>query len=295
MTASDWELVGVPYTSAAQPGGIARAISVLRADGLAEQLRRHGVVDGGDLDVQPPDGRRGASGLLNEPALAHLVAATAHRVRELAAQGRRALLVGGDCPVLLGALAALRDVDDDPGLVMLDGHEDAWPPNLSSTGEASDSELAIALGLVDAPLPSPIDELAPLVRPSSVALLGPRDRAEIDAGGARSLRTVVARFADPGELRREGVEMAMAATLAAIAGRTLWLHIDLDVLAADAFAAVDYPQPGGLEWDELDRLVEVAVADPRCVGASVAIYNPTVDGDGRGSRAVIEFVSRIVS
>ena len=60
-----WELTGVPYTSMKEPGGIARAISVLRAEGLAERLAEVGVGDAGDLVLAAPDGDRGPSGLLN--------------------------------------------------------------------------------------------------------------------------------------------------------------------------------------------------------------------------------------
>lgn len=64
-----WELVGVPYTSMRQPGGIAGAIGSLRASGLAERLAELGVTDAGDLDLEEPCGERGPSGLLNERAL----------------------------------------------------------------------------------------------------------------------------------------------------------------------------------------------------------------------------------
>jgi arginase len=289
-----WDLIGVPYTSAAEAGGIAHAITALRAAGLADRLAAMGVDDTGDLTLEPPNGQRGPSGFLNEPALARLVTASRERVGATRMRDRRALLVGGDCPVILGALAALRDRGDEPGLVLVDGHEDAWPPALSPTGEASDSEVAIALGFVDDALPPPLDELTPLVQPSAVALLGPRDKDEIDAGGARSLRDQVAYFAAPDALRSEGVSTTVAAALDAITAPAVWLHIDLDVLATDALAAVDYPQPGGLEWHELDQLAAVAVADPRCAGASIAIYNPSRDTDGTGGGAVVEFICRLV-
>lgn len=284
-----WELTGVPYTSAAKPGGIAGAIAALREAGLAARLADLGVPDAGDLDLPPPDGRRGPSGLLNEPALGRLVAATRERVLASADRGHRVLLLGGDCPVLLGALAALEDAGHRPGLVMLDGHEDAWPPEASDTGEASDSELAIALGQVAGA------GLGPFVRPSDVALLGPRDAAELAAAGVRSLRDDVAYFAD--------AEMVWARDLAELAGdvlRTipataLWLHIDLDVLGTEAFPAVDYPQPGGLDWRHLDHLAAAVAADPRCRGASVTIYNPDLDPRRIGARAVVDFACRMVS
>src|SRR5690606_30669957 len=100
-------LIGVPYTSMARPGGIADAIGVLRELGLAERLAPHEVEDRGDLTLPAPDGVRGPSGLLNENALGELVEQVAGEVRSAHADGCLPLLVGGDCPVILGALAGL--------------------------------------------------------------------------------------------------------------------------------------------------------------------------------------------
>jgi arginase len=289
----NWQLTGVPYTSMRAPGGIAEAIAVLRACGLAGRVGEHGVPDAGDLELEPPSGERGVSGLLNERALGRLVEATRARVRATCQRGHRALLVGGDCPVFLGALAALRDDRGDRGLVMLDGHEDAWPPSLSETGEASDSELAIALAMVEH-LPEPLDRLVPLIRRSAVALLGPRDRAEVEAGGARSIRDEIAFFADDEEIRRHGATETAQAALDAIDAIEVWLHIDLDALSSHSFAAVDYRQPGGLDWDQLDRLATTAALDARCRGASIAIYNPDLDPHRTAGAMVVDFISRLV-
>src|SRR5918992_6309811 len=109
------ELIGVPYTSAATPGGIAGAIRVLRAAGLAESLGRGADVrDGGDLELLEGTGLRGPSGLLNEQALGRLVTATRDAVAGALGPGRLPLLGGGDCPILLGALAAGRGDHRDP-------------------------------------------------------------------------------------------------------------------------------------------------------------------------------------
>jgi hypothetical protein len=57
------ELIGVPYTSAATPGGIATAIRVLREEGLVEELRRGADVrDGGDLELLEEPAREGRQG-----------------------------------------------------------------------------------------------------------------------------------------------------------------------------------------------------------------------------------------
>ena len=289
-----FELVGVPYTSMARPGGIATAIDVLRSAGLAERLAERGVQDAGDLTLEAPSGERGPSGLLNEQALSRLVVTTRDMVRAVQARARVPLLVGGDCPVLLGALAAIAGGEHANGLIMIDGHEDAWPPALSETGEASDSELGIALGTISVALPSPLDEWVPLVDPAHVALLGPRDARAIAQGGATSVRSEVACFLDDEEVASVGGDQSMTAALDAISGVAFWLHVDLDVLATADFPAVDYPQPGGLHWDDLDQLVAVAVAGTHCRGASIAIYNPDRDPDHSAAQRIVEFVSHFI-
>jgi arginase len=289
-----WELVGVPHTSMARPGGIAEAIGALRSAGLAERLAGLGVPDTGDMELDAPSGERGPSGLLNEQALARLVVTTRDMVSAAHGHNRSPLLVGGDCPVLLGALVAIADEEQRHGLVMIDGHEDAWPPELSETGEASDSELGIALGTISDRLPPPLDEWAPLVDPARVALLGPRDAEEIAGGGARSIREDVSFFLDDREVGAGGTAQSISAALDAIDAVAFWLHVDLDVLTTEDFAAVDYPQPGGLSWDELDQLAALALASPACRGASLVIYNPDLDPDRSCAALVVQFVARSI-
>jgi arginase len=294
MASHEWELTGVPYTSMKEPGGIAHAIDVLRAEGLAEELRGLGVSDAGDLSVESPTGVRGGSRLLNESALVTLVEATRRRVAEAGKAGRLPLLVGGDCPVVLGALAAMRDLGRSPGLVMLDGHEDAWPPERSVTGEASDSEVAIALGRVT-DLPPALAAVVPLLELSALAMLGPRDAREIREAGVATLREELAFFVAGDEVASgSGATAQMAAALERLTAEAFWLHVDLDVLSSDAFPAVDYPQPGGLDWDTLALLVASATGDPRCRGASVVIYNPDLDPGRRSARSLVSFLQRLV-
>jgi len=287
-----WDLLGVPYTSMAQPGGIADASRVLRSVGLAARVQDLGVHDEGDLEVDPPTGERGVSGLLNEQALRSLIAATRDAVGRSIARSRKALLVGGDCPVILGALAAIREARGVCGLVMFDGHEDAWLPTRSATGEASDSEIAIAIGKAGVGLSRSLGVPLPLVDAARVALLGARDAAEIAAGGETSVRDDVALFMDDSEVVDVGGEPSARAALDAVGDVDVWVHVDLDVLTTDAFGAADYLQPGGLGWTELDAAFGAAIADDRCRGASVAIYNPDLDPAHRTAGSVVDFIAR---
>jgi arginase len=240
-------------------------------------------------------GERGPSRLLNELALGHLVRATREAVAGSLGDGRRPLLVGGDCPVLLGALAAGRDLERQTGLLLVDGHEDAWPPRLSETGEASDSEVGIALGQV-APLPAPLDDLVPLLAPEALAMLGPRDRREVEAAGVESLDGSVALFRDDRGVRAAGATAAARYAVAALepVTRSFWLHVDLDVLSTEDFPAADYLQPGGLSWEELLEIAASAFADARCLGASVVIYNPDLDPTRSTAVQVVRFVADLV-
>jgi arginase len=283
------DLIGVPYTSMAKPGGIAEAIRVLREAGLAEELAtRADVHDAGDLDPTEGNPVRGASGLLKEDALTQLVESIELAAGRSLDRGRRPLLVGADCPVLLGALAAGRERHGEVGLLLVDGHEDAWPPRASDTGEASDSEVAIALGAVEN-LPQRLERRMPVLAPEDVAMLGPRDREELEAANVESLRSKVALFRDDREVSAHGAAASAHDATAAL-GHPFWLHLDLDVLRTEDFPAADYLQPGGLTWAELSEIAAVVLAHERCLGASIVIYNPDLDHGRTTAARVVRFI-----
>ena len=122
-------LIGVPTNSNGTVDGVARAPAVLRQRGLAAALaHRPRFTDAGDLLLPAPQPVRSASGLLAEDALVTMIERVREAVRAARRSGYFPLLAGGDCPVILGALGALQTETDRPGLLFVDGHEDAWPP-----------------------------------------------------------------------------------------------------------------------------------------------------------------------
>ena len=186
MMPRDVVLIGVPTNSSGTVEGVARAPSVLRQRGLMAALAsRPGFTDAGDLALPAPQPGRGPSGLLAEDALITMIGRVREAVSAARRSGRFPLLVGGDCPVILGALAALQAEHDRPGLLFVDGHEDAWPPRLSPTGEAADCELGLALRLFDADLAPRLRGVLPRIRARDVVAVGPRDGDELAAAAFR--------------------------------------------------------------------------------------------------------------
>jgi arginase len=291
MIPRDVVLIGVPTNSSGTADGVARAPGVLRERGLAAALAgRPGFTDVGDLALAAPRPRRGPSGLLAEDALIVMIGQVREAVGAARERGRFPLLLGGDCPVILGALAALQAEAGEPGLLFVDGHEDAWPPGASPTGEAADCELGLALGMYDAGLYSRLRAVLPRIRAGNVIAAGPRDAGELAAAGVPTLAGRLRALIRPAELAVDDCAAA-AATLPA----PWWLHTDLDVLATTELAAVDYPQPGGLTWQQLGQLTSAALATAGCAGWSVCIYNPDLDPDLSGADAIISYLAQAIT
>jgi arginase len=290
------ELIGVPFDGYGRPGNQASASGALRAAGLAEAFGSHEVVDRGDLTLPAPDPSRGeATSLVNEAALLGMVESIGETVARVIAGGRFPVVHGGDCTTLLGTIPALHRARGRVGLLLVDGHEDTMPLDVSEDGEAANTEIGLLLGLTGRLLKGPLAERVGALDRSSLAVLGPRDEAWRRRFNVGSLRDHGVWFRDWLQTSTQPEESARAAVqhLRATA-EAWWLHLDLDVLDPQEFAAQGVPggadEPDGLSWDALTRLLTTAVGQGGCVGWSVAIYDPDQDP----SRADAERIVRLV-
>jgi arginase len=284
-------LIGVPTNSAGRIDGVARGPMALREEGLVDAIRRHADVhDYGDVELPDPSPERDAVTHIIDPrGLAELVARVRDAVAAILDNGHLPLVIGGDCPVLLGCLAAVA-VRGPLGLLFVDGHEDAYVPVQSSTGEAADMELAFALGMADASWSPELATLLPLVEPGDVRILGARDAELLRAEGVSSLGDRLA-MVDGDRLASDPA--GAAASACASLSDPWWFHLDLDVLSTEALPAVDYPQPGGLGWEELTSVATTAlIAGPR--GWDITIYNPDLDPEGAHARRIVRFIGSVV-
>jgi arginase len=269
--------IGVPFDSVGRGGGTEGAPAVLRELGLPEAL---GARDEGDLAVRiRGEERDPATGLLGSDDVLASTATIRAAVATALAAGERPFLIGGCCAELPGALAGARDaLGALPGLAHLDGHLDLYDGETSTTGEAADMPISVALGLGPAAWVEAAGGSAATA--TRTALIGFRDRTESIADGMRQpeeLERPPLLFG-AGELRERGVAAVAAELAARLAGPgPFWLHLDVDILDEAVFPATDYMQPGGLDWDELAAVLSPLAASDSLIGASLACYNPDKD------------------
>ena len=270
---------GVPSSAASYAAGQDLAPAALRSAGLLARLAAADleVHDEGDLphQVWKPD---------REHPLAQNVGQAAASLRELTdrlgpllARGDFALVLGGNCTIALGVMAALRRLGAGaPGLLYVDRHYDINTP--ASTTDGALDWMGLAHGLA---LPGCVDTLTdafgprPLLEPYQVAWLGVEPQRATDwereqaAGLGLHVESSQALAADPAG--------AATAALGHLPAGPLAVHIDVDVLDfTDAPLAEDTNGCNtGPTLGQAEEALLVAARDPRVRTLSIGELNPT--------------------
>jgi arginase len=276
-----------PIDSSGEGRGEEHAPAALRAAGLVERL---GARDAGEADARIRDRRRDPeTGVIGAADVRRASKAVASGVRSLLDGDQVPLVVGGDCTLLLGVFGA---VPAGTGLWFVDGHADFYDGESSPTGEAADMDLAILTGHG----PSGLLERTPPLDQAAVVLFGHRpDELSPDVAEENARLDPAIHALTAPEVRTRGPAAVGAEAASRMAERAAWLHLDLDVLDEAALPAVSYPQPLGLDWEELVELARPLAAAPDLVGVSVADYNPERDPTGAHARAVVAALERLLN
>lgn len=283
-----WVVIGAGLDCSGTGRGEAEAPTALRDAGVVAALDAR---DAGDVPITVDDPTRDrATGIVAVEQLRTAAAAIRAGVADALRTGDRPLVLGGDCTILIGVAAAVRQEVGPFDLVFVDGHPDYLDGATSPTGESADMDLAIVTGhgppgLVD------LGGAPPLVHPADVVLVGHRaGELDADAAAERARLPDAVTQIDAPALAVAGGD-AVGRRLAA--GRTgpWWLHLDLDVLDDAALPAVTYPQPGGVGWDDITALLTALGMRRGLVGVSVADLRPDLDPDGRYARRTVTLLA----
>jgi arginase len=123
-------VIGVPTSAGAFAPGQEQAPRALRKSGLLELLESAGIEvrDHGDREIWRWRPDRGHPEAQNAGAVVEIATDTARRVGDSARAGETTLVLGGDCTVGVGTVAAHVSAGERVGLVYFDAHADLNVP-----------------------------------------------------------------------------------------------------------------------------------------------------------------------
>jgi len=161
----------------------------------------------------------------------------------------RPLLTATDCSICVATVPAVARRWPDAWLLWLDAHGDFNTPETTPSGFLGGMCLAGAVGLWDTGYGAGAG-------PERVVLVGGRDLD--DAEAELMDRHGVARTDDPAS---------------ALAGREVFVHLDVDILDPAVMPGQLYPAPGGLDAAQLHDLLAGVAARARIVGAEITCFS----------------------
>ncbi len=166
--------------------------------------------------------------------------------------GKIPVLLAGTCSICVATLPIVARHHPDALVLWLDAHADFNTPETSPSQFLGGMGLAGACGLWDSGFGAGVD-------PAHVVMFGVRD---VD-GGERVL------------LERHGVgTVDRPGPLADLLdARKVFIHLDLDILDPDVLPS-DFPGEGGLDFEQLRRLLDLVCGAAELVGIEVTGAHP---------------------
>lgn len=276
----DVQLLTVPYDSGLHGIRMGAGPDHLLKAGLEEHLRttgHHVSVD----EVKAP-----ASDIPAEIATAfELARILSGSVRRAVEQGRLPVVLAGNCMTALGTIAGIRSAE--PGIIWFDAHGDFNTPETTVGGFLDGMALTAATGRCWTQLASSIPGFQPIYD-RNVLMLGARDLDPLEAGALNSSDVA---WLSPEQLR-QSLDSALDALRARV--RTVYVHLDLDVLDPSVGKVNSYAAPGGLTLEELRTTLGRIVQRFRVGAVALTAFDPVYDEDGRVARAAFNILETIV-
>ncbi|MEW6333161.1 MAG: agmatinase [Thermodesulfobacteriota bacterium] len=236
----------VPYdlTSTYQSGSRRGPAAILAASAnmelYDEELRRETYRDGiHTLDALEADAR----------GPAEMIQTIGQTVAGIAADGKIPVMLGGEHSISLGAVRAMKESFPELMVLQLDAHAD-----LRGTYQGTPfSHAAVARRIAD---------LCPLVQ-----------------AGIRSMSTEEAEFLSAGAVKSYTADFILdggswCETICSDLRGDVYVTVDLDVLDPAFMPATGTPEPGGLAWRDLTRLIREVAKSCRIRGFDVVELAP---------------------
>lgn len=285
-------VIGLPLYTLSAYAGMGRSPQALRGKGLLTEL---GPSVHDYEDAQIPS--------LKEDVVEGKIKNLAHfnrssdiiirRTRELE-PGDLVLCLGGECSFTVGALAGLGSTfKGKPGMLWIDSHGDFNTPETSPSGYIGGMCLAMACGRGPR-LEDSVEREMPLLEEERLIHLGSR---ALDQAETETMRSSKMGLYTMKAVQLEGIKEVAAKSAKRLADSADWLdcHLDVDVLDPSVVPSVNYPTPGGMTSGQVVTAIKALDATGKLRVLEVAAYNPALDKDGTGARAVISILRDVVA
>lgn len=231
------------------------------------------------------------SGVRNAGTIIDYAKKQANLLQEVIGSNSFALILGGDCSILIGSAICLKRIGRY-GLFYLDGHHDYMLPEMSGTGGAAGMDTAIVTGYGHETL-TDIGGLRPYFEQHHVWCIGNR---EYDEDYVNTIRASSIHYQDLITLRNQGPTSCVDDFLKMVESEKLdgfLIHLDVDVLNDDLMPAVDSRTADGISYAELDTILTPLLRSGKAVGLEITILDPELDPDGVYTQQFVREFCRI--
>ena len=290
-------LIGVPLNLGANNMGVEMGPNAYRWQDIVAKLGRAGldVHDAGNVFC---DERWNVSRSDN-PKLHYLqeilrVSEDTAKLTETAVRdGRKAIVLGGDHSICLGAVSGASSAlqGQSLGLIYFDAHGDMCTAETTPSGNIHGMQLASLMGFGAAELAQVHGEQVKVV-PANVLHIGGSDfdQAELDLIKQENLQAFTL-----DDMLRGGMAPVFP-LIDALAARVdnVWISLDLDCIDVQYAPAAGMPNSKGLLYREIKTLATYVGQHCNVVGIDVVEYNPLNDIERKTASLATELIANFL-
>jgi arginase len=270
--------IGVPTSVGSYSPGQEKAPQAFRAAGFLEMLQAEGlrVVDFGDLPLRRWQPDRSQPLAQDWPTVGACARETRAIVEQALREPNLLVVIGGNCTIEIGVMAAARRAGDRVGLIYLDLHADMNTPATTREGALDWMGMAHMLNLQGCiPELAAVGDTLPLLTASAVHLFGfdperttPGEREALSGCGV-AVTTLGAVQAGSTACARD-----LLRTWAKSFDHLI-VHFDVDVVDFNELPlAENYSRNHGLRYTDALAVLGEFASDPRFAGIVITEVNP---------------------